>query len=219
MQPSEERTPPSRLNPIVCLFITVGIMGIAAAIFETTFNNYLNDTFHPTPDERGQLEFPRELPGFLTAVFAGALLFLPEARMGVVAAAITAVGFFGLAQVNIGYWHMLVWLALWSAGAHLFMPLRTALTFQVAEEGKSGTRLGQMGVVQTLGQLLGSLLVWQVLGRFAKMYRIGFICAGAAAVAVHAAGQAGRGWAAAAQDAGWPPRAQDTHAVRLQATL
>lgn len=183
MQSDEDSTRQPRLSPIVCLFITVGIMGIASAIFETTLNNYLHDTFGLTADERGRLEFPRELPGFLTAIFAGALLFLPEARMAVVAIAITAVGLFGLAQVDISYWHMLVWLFLWSAGAHLFMPLRTALTFQLAEEGKSGTRLGQVGVVQTLGTLVGSLLVWQVLGRFATMYRIGFICAGVAAAA------------------------------------
>ena len=170
------------LHPILALCLCVACFGVAAAIFETTLNNYLSATFGLTAGERGRLEFPRELPGFLTAVFAGALLFLPEARMGVVAAAAVAAGLFGLAQVDIGYNHMLVWLVLWSCGAHLFMPLEASLAIQHSEEGRSGARLGQVGFGRTVGSLLGSLFVWKVLGRFSMQYRVGFLCAGGAAL-------------------------------------
>ena len=176
-----ESASPRRLPPIVLLFIAVGCLGAAGAVFETTLNNYLHDTFGLTAEGRGKLEFPRELPGFLTAVFAGVLFFLPEARMAAVAAAGIAAGLFGLAQVDIGYGHMLMWLFLWSCGAHLLMPLEASLAIQLSDKGRSGTRLGQVGFVRTIGLLVGSFFVWQVVGRFSQAYRVGFLCAATAA--------------------------------------
>ena len=168
--------------PVVFLFVAVGLLGITGAVFETTLNNYLHDTFGLTAGERGRLEFPRELPGFLTAVFAGALLFLPEARVAVVAVVVLATGLFGLAQVDIGYWHMLSWLVVWSCGMHLFMPLEASLAIQASREGRTGTRLGQMGFVRTAGHLVGSLFVWQALQSFSNQYRMAFLAAGVGAV-------------------------------------
>lgn len=173
----------TRVPPIVFVFAAVACLGVASAIFESTLNNYLHEVFHLTEDERGGLEFPRELPGFLTAVFAGALLFLPEARMAVIATAALGLGLFGLAQVHMGYWHMLLWLFIWSCGAHLMMPLETALAIQLSKKGRAGTRLGQLGLVRSLGVPLGALLVWKVFARFyAEPFRVAFFCAGGAAV-------------------------------------
>ena len=44
------------------------LMGFAGSMFDTTFNNFLSDSFDITARGRGFLEFPRELPGFLTAL-------------------------------------------------------------------------------------------------------------------------------------------------------
>ena len=68
-----------RMNPQLRLFlIAIFLVGIASGIFQTIFNNFLSDTYQISADARGFLEFPRELPGFLTALFAGVLFFLPE---------------------------------------------------------------------------------------------------------------------------------------------
>jgi predicted MFS family arabinose efflux permease len=162
--------------------VSVACLGLAGAVQEATLNNYLSEIFKLTPSARGQLEFPRELPGFLTALFAGALLFLPEARMGAIAALAAVVGFFGLAQVHIGYGQMVLWLFISSCGAHLMMPIETSLSIQLAEEGESGRRLGQVEFVRTLGMLAGALLVWKLFGRFHEKYGIAFLTAGGIAV-------------------------------------
>ena len=169
-------------RPLIFFFASVACLGVAGAVFETTLNNYLSDQFGLTAEERGKLEFPRELPGFLTALFAGALLFLPEARMGAIAAMSVALGLFGLSQVDIAYSHMLVWLVLWSCGAHLMMPIETSLAIELSKEGRAGTRLGQVGSVRTFGMLVGSGLVWLVFGEFESQYRIAFIAAGSIAL-------------------------------------
>ena len=66
----------------LALFLAgMALLGACGGMFDTTFNNYVSDTFNLAADARGFLEFPRELPGFLTALFAGLLFFLPETRI------------------------------------------------------------------------------------------------------------------------------------------
>ncbi|OQB34822.1 MAG: hypothetical protein BWY06_03341 [Candidatus Latescibacteria bacterium ADurb.Bin168] len=62
---------------------------VGGAMVDPAFNNYLRDTFHLAADKRGQLELPRELPGFLVTVTSGLLFFLPEVRTAAVATAAT----------------------------------------------------------------------------------------------------------------------------------
>ena len=51
-------------------------MGLSMGLGEISFNNFLSDTYHMDAMSRGELEFPRELPGFLVAAFAGNPLLL-----------------------------------------------------------------------------------------------------------------------------------------------
>ena len=45
--------------------IGVFLFGIGNGILTSSFNNYLNDTWGLSASERGFLELPRELPGFI----------------------------------------------------------------------------------------------------------------------------------------------------------
>jgi hypothetical protein len=53
----------------------MALLGVSGGMMETTFNNYVADVFHLGADARGRLEFPRELPGFLTALLPGSSSF------------------------------------------------------------------------------------------------------------------------------------------------
>jgi len=65
-----------QMNPQRKLFLVgVALLSITGGIGESTFNNFLSDTFNLDAGARGLLEFPRELPGLLTALFAGVLFF------------------------------------------------------------------------------------------------------------------------------------------------
>jgi hypothetical protein len=46
-------------------FAAVFIYGFSFAIVNTIFNNFLDETFALNGLQRGMLELPRELPGFL----------------------------------------------------------------------------------------------------------------------------------------------------------
>lgn len=76
----------SRRN-LAIFFAGIATAGIASGIYETSFNNFLSDVFQVKATVRGMIEFPREMPGFLVALLSGALVFLGEHRLAVVAAA------------------------------------------------------------------------------------------------------------------------------------
>jgi predicted MFS family arabinose efflux permease len=148
-------------NPQLLLFlVAVVFLGAAGGVYETTFNNFLKDTFDLAADARGQLEFPRELPGFLVAALAGALFFLPEVRMAAVAALTSVVGMVGLATLGQSWFPMVASLFLWSMGGHLMMPLNSTIGLSLAREGRHGARLGQIAGVSTASIIIGCVIVW-----------------------------------------------------------
>ena len=51
-------------------------------LHDSIFNYYLRDTFALSAGQRGWLELPRELPGFLVVFMAGVLCMLPVTRLG-----------------------------------------------------------------------------------------------------------------------------------------
>jgi MFS family permease len=177
--------PPRDLRRELALFLmVVAALGVTSGIFETTFNNFLNDTFRITAEARGVLEFPRELPGFLVALLGGALFFLTEIRLGVLAAATLTIGLIGLAcWGNQSYGIMILFMFLWSVGNHLMMPVNNTINLSLAPPGKRASRMGQIGALAMVTTIVGSGLVWVGLQYVRLSYRALFIVAGACAFA------------------------------------
>jgi MFS family permease len=166
--------------------VGMAMLGVAGGMFETTFNNFLSDTFDMSARTRGFLEFPRELPGFLTALFAGALFFLAETRIAVAAACAVAVGLTGLALAGSTWAPMLLFLTVWSTGAHLLMPIGSSLSMELAGKGQRGRRLGEIRGTAIAATMVGCGIVWIAMKYAAATY--GQIFIGGALAALVAAG-------------------------------
>lgn len=154
---------PHRQRQILLFLMAAAFLGAASGVFETTFNNYLNDTFHLTAAQRGGLEFPRELPGFLTALFSGALFFMVEAHTAALCALGIAFGMFGLAtwaKEAHQFAPMLAFTILWSTGTHLLMPMQSAIGLGLSEKGREATLLGRLGATSTAATIVGCGFVW-----------------------------------------------------------
>jgi hypothetical protein len=165
----------------------VGLMGFAGSMFDTTFNNFLSDTFRISAEARGFLEFPRELPGFLTALFAGLLFFTSETNIAGVSALCVGAGMIGVAIWGGGWWAMIALMTVWSVGSHLIMPVRSSISMDLAHEGRKGRRLGQIQGAGIAASMLGYALVWAVMKLTPKNYQLiyvigGIVALGAAAV-------------------------------------
>lgn len=145
---------------LLLLMLAGAALGATSGIYETSFNNFLNETYHITAQARGALEFPRELPGFLAAVFAGLLARLSGSRAAMMAAGCIVIGLFGLGNLAPVYGVMVAWLMLWSTGTHLNMPFESSLALSTAQDGQVGRRLGQLEGVKTSAVILGAGVTW-----------------------------------------------------------
>jgi len=135
-------------------------MGIAYSIFDSTFNNFLNERYAITAFQRSFIEFPRELPGFLVVFVSALLWFLCSRRLGVLS---MLLGFAGTLLIGFfapTYAIMLFCLFIYSLGQHLFMPVASTIGMELAEEGKTGQRLGQLNAIRNLAAIGGSFLVF-----------------------------------------------------------
>jgi len=143
------------------LFVLASLaMGMAYSIVDSTFNNFLADRFALGGFQRSFLEFPRELPGLLTAFVSAFFWFLCSRRLGALAMVFGAVGALLMGFASPVYGLMIFWLFFYSLGQHLFLPLSSAIGMELADEGKAGRRLGQLNAVRNVAAILGSFLVF-----------------------------------------------------------
>ncbi len=160
---------------LMVFLIAVAMIGFAGPIFETTFNNFLSETFSIGNEERGVLEGPRELPGFLVTVSAGALSSLPETRVAAIAAFVAGVGMAGLGIFGTRYRAMMAFMVTQSTGTHLGMPIHSSIGLSLAREKQEGRRLGQIRSVGVAAAIVGCLAVWLLLRKLGLSYRATFL--------------------------------------------
>ena len=175
---------------IIIFVIAIGFLGMADGVFQTSYNNYLDSTFHITAQQRGDLELPREFPGFMVALLAGALFFMGDSNLAAAASALIELGKLGLALIAKlpgQYLNMIICSVVWSTGTHLMMPVSQSLTLSLSEEGRMGERLGNLGAVRAIATVLGCGLVivnfWLWPQGFSSVFMLGAVTAVLAAIA------------------------------------
>ncbi len=158
------------------LLLATLFFGAVSGIFTSTLNNYLSDVHHFNAENRGWLEFPRELPGFLIFAVVGALLLrLRESRIAAVAMVLTAVGALGLGFLARGTAVLVLFIIIWSMGDHIIFAVEGPLGLKLAARGGEGRRLGQLGGARNLGTILGVSLVWILARLVGDRYEIFYL--------------------------------------------
>lgn len=136
------------------------MLGVGSSIFDSIFNNYLNDRFQLTGFQRSFLELPRELPGFLVVFITALLWFLSSRRLGAFSLLLAVFGALFVGFATSSFTGLAVSLFVYSMGTHLFMPLSTSIGMELAHENQTGRRLGQLNAVRNFATVLGSFLVF-----------------------------------------------------------
>ena len=156
--------------------------GATSGVFAATLNNYLSDVHGFGAGERGWLELPRELPGFLIFFIMSIMLMrLRESRIAAVAMIFTAAGAVGLGFMAPGIVLLVTWIIIWSLGDHIIFATEGPLGLKLAKAGGEGRRLGQLGGARNLGTIVGVGLVW-LLARFVgDRFDLFYLLAGACA--------------------------------------
>jgi MFS family permease len=136
------------------------MMGTAYSIIDATLNNFLNDRFALTGFQRSFLELPRELPGVLVVFISALLWFLCSRRLGVLSMILGLTGTLLIGYVSTTYVVVVLCLFIYSLGQHIFMPAASVIGMELADEGKTGQRLGQLNAVRNMAAILGSFTVF-----------------------------------------------------------
>lgn len=151
---------PSLQRDLALFICTVSLFAFAESIVNSVFNNFLSETFTISSLNRTFLELPRESGGLLIIFMSALLFFLPSRRLAMVAAFIGGIGMICMAFFSVTFHWTFAWLFLYSLGQHMFMPLNTAIGMELAKEGKTGARLGQINSIRNMAMITGSLFVF-----------------------------------------------------------
>ena len=139
-------------------FASVALWGVAFGCFQSVVNNYLTDVHNFTELERGWLEFFREMPGLLLVLMLALLHKVGNWKVMRLGALIAALGVAALIIPADKVW-VILFIMIWSTGEHLMMPVRQALTMELAAPGKGGIALGVVSGTVNVGTVAGSLVV------------------------------------------------------------
>jgi len=162
----------------VLYLFAISFLGFSQGIMDSTFNNYLSETFKINSFQRGFLEFPREMPGFLVVFISAILFFLCSRRLAAFANLLAGIGVILIGLFSYNFNIMLLWLFIFSTGQHLFLPLNSSIGMELAVENKEGKRLGQFNGAQNLFAIIGSFFVFIVFKFFNFNFRNSFLIAG-----------------------------------------
>ncbi|MHB9155379.1 MAG: MFS transporter, partial [Endomicrobiales bacterium] len=140
--------------------LAVACIGFAQSIVDAAFNNFLSERFAITTLQRSLLEVPREVPGLLVIFVSALFFFMCNRTLAALSQFLAAAGIFLIGLFTFSYSSMLVWLFAFSLGQHLFLPLIQDIGMELAGEGKTGKRLGQLQGAGNIAAIAGSFLVF-----------------------------------------------------------
>lgn len=160
---------------LALFFVISFAVGLAANLVDSTLNNYLNETYTLSGFQRSFLEFPRELPGFLVVFISALFWFLGSRKLGFFSLLLYAVGILLLGIIPGTYGVLVIFLFIYSLGMHVFMPVQTTIGMELAADGRTGTRLGQLNAVRNMAMIVGAGLVFFGFKYFHFTYKFNFI--------------------------------------------
>jgi len=153
---------------LMLFMIASALLGVTTAVESSSFANRLLEDLKFTITQRTLLEIPRELPGLLVVVFAGALAFLGDVRTAAVANIFGGIGLLAFGLVPSGYWPVVFTMMLYSTGQHLYMPIQGALAMSFAKGDNIGRRLGEIQGINTAAMIVTAATLY-LLYRFVKI--------------------------------------------------
>lgn len=148
------------IHPYKLFLVIVALSALGAGMYGEVLSNYFKEVYNVDAYVRGLIEFPRELPGVLTILFIAFLSRFSDIRISLVAQLLSLIGCITLGLVTPSFGIMLVFVFIYSAGAHLNMPLQESIGMSLMKEGSMGTQMGQYKGIATAFAMVASAAVF-----------------------------------------------------------
>ncbi len=147
-------------NNLLLCFVLVAFVALGNGMSDGIYGNYFKDAYNVTTAQRAFIEFPRELPGILCVFIIGALSFLGDFKLAVIAQILACFGLTVLGLFTPSFNIMLIFLFINSLGMHLFMPLQDSMVMSLAEPDQIGKRIGQYSSIKIGIGFLSGIIVF-----------------------------------------------------------
>lgn len=133
---------------------------LALGMSNQVLSNYFKDAYNVTAFQRGIIEFPREIPGFIGVFVIAALAALNDIRLSMFAQILSIFGIVVLGFLTPKFPIMLIFLFINSMGMHLFMPMSDSIGMSLVDEDKLGKRMGQYKGTSTAFSMISAIIVF-----------------------------------------------------------
>jgi len=146
-------------------------------INRAVYNNFLSAELGITAQQLGIVEGVRELPGLLTIVLSAITSFIAPPLLAGCCNALMGLGLMLYAGTS-GFSQLVAFTLLFSTGFHLMYPVQNALILGLSEQGRKGTRLGQVEGIMALAMLLamGSVVLLSTWISLRGFYLVAGLC-------------------------------------------
>ncbi len=141
-------------------FLILALSALALGLSSGVFSNYFKEVYQVTPEQRGLIEFPRELPGIITLFVIAGLSFLSDIRISMIAQILSIIGIVVIGVITPTYSVMLVFIFINSMGMHMNMPLRDSIGLDLISGKNIGKVMGQYKGVFTGFTMIASLAIF-----------------------------------------------------------
>ena len=150
----------SRKRAFVYFLGAAALTALALGLSESLYGNYYKEVYDITAFQRGFIEFPRELPGFICVAVISMFAFLGEIRLAIIAQTLSVIGLLLLGIFTPHFAIMLVFLFTNSMGMHLYMPLADSIGLNIIGAENTGRKFGLMNGVRTGAGFVAALIVF-----------------------------------------------------------
>ncbi len=150
-----------KMSPTLRVYIlVVAFSALAAGLSGGVLSNFFKDAYQVSAEQRGLIEFPRELPGVITIFVIALLAGFSDIKIAMVANVLSIIGVLVLGVFTPTYNMMLVFIFIHSMGSHISMPLRDSIGMDLIKNGSTGKRMGQFKGIYTGFTMIAMLITF-----------------------------------------------------------
>ena len=146
---------------VTLYLVILALAALGAGLSDTVLSNYFKDAYQVTALQRGLIEIPREIPGFIGVFIVSLLAFTGDLRIAILAQALMVIGLFLLGFLTPPFTVMLVFIFIHSLGGHLWYPLQDTIGLHlIRDNGSAGKLIGRFKGVSTAFGMVAGIIVF-----------------------------------------------------------
>ena len=155
------KTKVNSIETSIKIFIVISaLVGLGMGFSDAILANYFKDAYDVNAQQRGFIEFPRELPGVLSVFFIAALSFLKSKKTAIVAQLLTVFGLLALGLFRPSFSIMLIFLFIYSTGVHMYLTLGDSIGLSLAKAHTMGKMMGKFNSIRMAFLMLSGIITF-----------------------------------------------------------